>query len=162
MQVTPATDKKPHTSVASSGRKTQAKLASAAFRIQRRAACQKRPPPFVQQLLLINKMSTPVLLPARFVVLGAEGLLLAIADGLDVIGRNAILNQRIFGCVGAVVAQGQVVFGGAALVAVALDGDFDVRVLLQKVGVTLNCRLLIRADIVLIVVEVDILHVLVE
>src|SRR6266478_8387335 len=58
-------------------------------------ACQ--PPRHRRQstLLPVDEVTTPVLLPALLVRLGAERLFLAVADGLDVIGRNAALYQSV-------------------------------------------------------------------
>jgi len=66
-----------------------------------------------------DEVGAPILLPARFVRLVAERLLFAVADGLDVARGNTILHQRVARSIGAAVAERQVVFRGAALVAVA-------------------------------------------
>ncbi len=55
-------------------------------------------------LLLIHEVTAAVLLPAFFIGLGAERLLLAIADGLDAVGANATLHQSISHRIGAVIA----------------------------------------------------------
>src|SRR5258706_13805257 len=67
-------------------------------------------------------MAATVLLVARLVVLVAEGLLLAEANGAEAVGRNAQRNEVLLDGAGAAIAQAQVVFRGAPLVAVAFDG----------------------------------------
>src|SRR5271165_3704495 len=112
--------------------------------------------------LLVHEMSAAVLLPARLGTLCAERFFLAVADGADTVAGNAQLHQSLFGCVRPVVAERQVVLGGAALVAVPLDCELDIGVLLQKAGVRLQCLLILWLDVVAVVGEEDILHVLRE
>jgi hypothetical protein len=64
-----------------------------------------------RSLPLVHEVAAAVLLPARFVALGAERFLLAIADGANAVGVDAQLHQRLLGRVGTIVAQRQVVFG---------------------------------------------------
>src|SRR5229473_154728 len=59
----------------------------------------------------------------------------------------------------AIGAEGEVIFGRAALVAVSLDGDVNVGVLLQELCIALQRSLLVRAHIVLVVIEVNVLYV---
>ena len=89
-------------------------------------------------LSLIHEVRPPVLRPAGFGAFGAERLFLAVADGANAIRRNAQRDQRLLGGVGAIVAQRQVVLGRAALVAVALDGELDVGMLLQEARIGLT------------------------
>lgn len=46
-------------------------------------------------LLLVHEMTTAVLLPALLGRLRAERLLLAVADGFDVVGSDAALHQSV-------------------------------------------------------------------
>ena len=85
-----------------------------------------RPAPY-PILLPGREVHAAVLLPARLVVVGALRTFLAVADGLQLVAGNAQLDQEVLGGGGAPVAQGQVVFGRAALVAMALDGDGRIR-----------------------------------
>src|SRR5580704_15221626 len=78
-------------------------------------------------------MAAAVLLPAGLVAVHAERLFLAVADGGDAVGGNAERDEVLLGGIGAAVAESEVVFGGAALVAMAFDGHFDLRVVLQEV-----------------------------
>src|ERR1700746_3963271 len=71
-------------------------------------------------LFLVHKVPAAVLLPARLVRLGTEGLLLTVADRLDAIAADSGLYQGIFHRVGAIGAESEVVFGPAAFVAVTL------------------------------------------
>ena len=107
-------------------------------------------------------MAAAVLLPTRFVGLAAERLFLTEADRLNPVCRNASRNEGILHSAGAVVAQSQVVFGGSALVAVSLNGDAHVGVLLQERSVRLNERLLVGPNVRLVVIELHVLHVLSE
>ena len=87
-------------------------------------------------LLLVHEVPNAILLPAGFVRFGAERFFLAVADRLDAIAAHAALNEGILYRVGAIRAQRQVVFSGAALVAVSLNRDVDVGMLLQELRVT--------------------------
>src|SRR6516162_7339297 len=61
-------------------------------------------------LLRVHEVSATVPLPARLGTLGADWLLLPIADRTDSRCRNALLHQCLFSRVSAVLAQRQVVF----------------------------------------------------
>src|SRR5438067_4640698 len=67
-------------------------------------------------------MAAAVLLPASLVVFHAERFLLAEADGIHAIGGDAERYEIFFHGGGATVAEAEVVFGRAALVAMTLDG----------------------------------------
>src|SRR5207244_6423144 len=71
---------------------------------------------------------------ARLVVLGTYGTLLAVTGHRDWI-LHAQRLQIAAGLQGALLAQHEVVFPAAALVAVALDEGFDGRILLEEGGV---------------------------
>src|ERR1035441_7888847 len=88
--------------------------------------------------LLIDEMPTAVLLPASFVAFGAEGLFLAVADGLDPAGVHARRGQRVLHRAGALVAQSQVVLGRATLVAVSFNREIHIAVLTQELRVRLD------------------------
>src|SRR5512146_1639867 len=107
-------------------------------------------------------MRAAILLPAPFAVIRAERLFFAVADRADAIRRNARLHQCRLRCVRAIVAQRQVVFRRSTLVAVSLNRELDVRVRLQEIRVSLDRRLVARTEIVLVVVEENVLHVLRE
>src|SRR5579864_1564970 len=102
-------------------------------------------------------MPAAVLLPAGLVRLGAERLFLAVADGLDPAGVHAGPNQRVLYRVRAPVSQSQVVLGGAAFVAMPLNRELDVRMLVQELRVALHRRLLVRANRVRVVVKEHVL-----
>src|SRR5277367_2021570 len=83
-----------------------------------------------RSVLPINgEAGAAVLLPAFFRGLGAEWLLFAIAHNANAVGSDARLHQRLLGGVGAALAQREVVFVGATLVAVSAYQHFDVGVL---------------------------------
>src|ERR1035438_6781098 len=102
-----------------------------------------------QILLPGGEVRAAVLLPARLVVIGTLGTFLAVADGLQLVARYAQLHQEFLGGSGAPVAESQVVLGGTTLVAMALDGDGDIR----NAGEDGLERAGILADIALIVFE---------
>src|SRR5690348_727342 len=107
-----------------------------------------------------HQMSPPIGLPASLVLLGTEGLFLAVADGADVGSIHAQLDQVVLDRVGATVAETHVVLGAAAIVAMALDDEIDIGVGLEEGGVGLQGLLRIGADIRLVIVEIGVLDVL--
>src|ERR1700693_6323511 len=117
------------------------------------------PPGLLFLLFFVHEVSAAVLLPATFVGFGAERFLFAVADGLDTVAAHSSLDERVLYRVRATGTQGQVVFGRAALVAVSLDCDVNVGVLLQELCVPLQRALLVRAHIVLVVIEVNVFYV---
>src|SRR5262245_22125527 len=72
-------------------------------------------------LLARREVCATVLLPTGFVCIRALRTLLAVADRLQAVGRNAELGKELLGGSGAPVAETQVVFGRSALVAMSLD-----------------------------------------
>ena len=82
-------------------------------------------------------MPAPVLLPARLVRLRAERLLLAEADSLDPVRRNSSCNQSILHRAGTIVTERKVVLGRPTLVAVSLNGEADIGMLLQEGNIRL-------------------------
>src|ERR1017187_3255946 len=102
-----------------------------------------------QSLLLINEMAAAVLLPASFVAFCAEGLFLAVADGFDPAGADAARRQCSLHRTG-------------ALVAVSFNRDVYIGMLIEELHVGLQRRLLVTANVGLVVVEVNILNVLAE
>ena len=125
--------------------------------IKRSGAPASAPQP-VHLLLLINEMTAPVLLPAFFRGLGAEGLLFTVADGLNTIGADATLHQSVLHAVSAIIAKRQVVFSRASLVAMPLNGEPYVGMLFQEIDISLQSGLLVGTYIEFIVFEKDILH----
>src|SRR3974377_1741012 len=113
-------------------------------------------------LLLVNEMPAAVLLPARFVAFRAERPFLAVADGADAVAGNTQLHQRLLGSVRAVVSERQIVLGGTTLVAVSLDGERHFGMLLQEVRIRLQNLLILRLNVVAVVGEEHVLHVLRE
>src|SRR5438094_3911079 len=98
-------------------------------------------------------MTAPVLLPACLVRLGAERLLFPVTNGLDSVRGDPSRNQRVLHRAGAIVAECEVVLGRSAFVAVALNGEADIGMLLQERDICLNRRLFGRANVGLVVVE---------
>src|SRR5215469_11537864 len=109
-----------------------------------------------------DKVPASILLPAGFVRFGAERLFLAKANCLDAVGADAGGNQGVLHRTGAAVAERKVVFRRPALVAVTLNRECDIRVLLQERHVRLNRGLLISANVGLVVVEINVFDVLAE
>ena len=107
-------------------------------------------------------MATTVLLPASFVAFGTERFLFAVADhvhaaGIDGCHRQCILHGRC-----ALFAQGNVVFDGSPLVAVPLNREVDIGVLIEEEHIGLQSRVLIGAKVGLVVIEIDVLDILRE
>src|SRR4051812_25321775 len=96
-----------------------------------------------------------VLLPAGFVVLGANRALLAVGHEVEAICRNAVVNEVPLGGSRTALAEGQVVLVGATLVSVTLDTDSHTRVSLQPRDLAIECSSRIRSDRRLVEVEVD-------
>src|ERR1700731_4397064 len=86
-----------------------------------------------------DEVATAVLLPAGFVGFHAEGLFLAVADGVEIGGRDAEVDEVLLDGVGTAIAQSEVVFGGAAFVAVAFDGDVGLGIALAEGSGFLTC-----------------------
>lgn len=80
-----------------------------------------------------------VLLPAGFVVLGANRALLAIAHEVEAVCRNAVVNEVPLGGSRTALAEGQVVLVGATLVSVTLDTNPHARVSLQPRNLAIEC-----------------------
>src|SRR3954470_18942628 len=96
-----------------------------------------------------------VLLPAGFVVLGANRALLAVGHEVEAICRNAVVNEVPLGACRTALAEVQVVLVGATLVSVTLDTNSHTRVSLQVRNLPIECRRRIRSDRRLVEVEVD-------
>src|SRR5712692_1533155 len=107
-------------------------------------------------------MAAAVLLPASFVAFRAERFFLAVADRLDAAGTDGSGCERILHRRGALVAESQVVLRRPALVAVSLNRDIDVGMLVQEHYVGLNRALLVGANVRLVIIEVNVLHALGE
>ena len=121
------------------------------------------PAPASPMLLPGREVGAAILLPAGFVGFGALRTLLAVADRLQPVGGNSELHQEILGGTGAAVAQAEIVFGRAALVAVAFHHDRRVREIgedaLDGGRIPGQHVARIAADIALVVIEVDVLDV---
>src|SRR2546421_4332303 len=72
-----------------------------------------------------RQVGAAILLPAGFRGLETLWGFLAVADDLDRVGGDAVLAQDVLRAMGAAVAEGEGVFGGAALIAVAFESDFE-------------------------------------
>src|SRR5687768_10289430 len=96
-----------------------------------------------------------VLLPAGFVVLGANRALLAIAHEVEAICRNSTLDQVPLGRRCTALAKGQVVLVRSTLVSIAFDANPHTRVGLEPWNLTIECSCCIRSDRRLVEVEVD-------
>ena len=107
-------------------------------------------------------MCAAILLPARVVLLGAEGMLLAPTDRIDSRGRNAQRNQVVLGGLRTALAKPQVVFRRTAVVAMSFESHASVRIGAQEFGVLGERFAGIVADIGLVEVEERVLNVLIE
>src|SRR5580765_5170459 len=124
--------------------------------------------PVIEQLrgsprsVRFNEVAAAVCLPACLIALRAERLFLAVADGVQAVGGDAKMNKVALDGRSAAIAKDQVVFGGAAFVAMALDGGLDLRVFAEEVGGLCQSLACIGADVRLVEVEVGVLHFLEE
>src|ERR1700722_8266708 len=108
------------------------------------------------------EMRSPVLLPARFIMLAAERPLFAPADRIHSRGGNAERDQVILCGLGGGVTETNVVFRGTTLIAMAFDGYANLRVRPQKLGRLGQIIACIGANIGLVKVEESVLHILLE
>src|ERR1700735_1836643 len=83
--------------------------------------------PYSFSLLRAHEVRTPILLPAGFIRLRAERLLFTIAHSGQAIGGNSELHQEIACGLCTPLAETEIVFRRAALVAMALDAHLDLR-----------------------------------
>jgi hypothetical protein len=107
-------------------------------------------------------MAAAVCLPAFLVALGAERLFFAVADGVQAVGGDTELHQVILDGSSAAIAEDQVVFSGAAFVAMAFDGGLDLRMAAEEFGGFAKSLAGISADIGFVKVEVRVFHFLQE
>src|SRR4051812_2657576 len=75
-----------------------------------------------------------ILCPAAFVGLGADRAFLAVGNGFDPSGRDALAHQKLLHGIGAAGAQRQVVFAGAAFVGMTFNRDANRRILGEPGG----------------------------
>lgn len=113
-------------------------------------------PPGESWLAVECEVIDAVLLPALFVVLGAEGFFFAVTDGSDAFGGNSLLDQRLLCRFGAAGAESDVVLFRAAIVAMAFDEHFDAGMLDQEGFVILHDGRIVRTQIGPVVVEENI------
>src|SRR6202045_5060052 len=97
--------------------------------------------------------AAPVLRVGRIIGMRDLGTLLAVADRRDARRRYAMRDQHVFHGLGTALAQRQIVFAGAALVAMALDRDRDIRITPQPFGLALQRLLPLRGNIGLVIGE---------
>ena len=111
-------------------------------------------------------VSAAILLPAGLGVLAANGAFLTEAHDFELGVGKAESFKELAGVFGARVAEGQIVFVGAALIAEAFDGQFVVWILgedfAQGFGVGLERGFGIGANGLLVVVEVGVLDAIEE
>src|SRR5262245_8882709 len=103
--------------------------------------------------LLEDRDAAAVLRPRGLIALRHLRPLLAVADGLDAVRIDALRNQVVADGVGPAFAESQVVLAGAALVAVAFDGDCVVGVLTEPSRLLVQRFLGIGANLIAVVVE---------
>lgn len=107
-------------------------------------------------------MPASVLLPAGLIMFHAEGPFLAVADGLDAVSRYSGRDQKVLGGLGTAIAKGQVIFRRAALVAVAFQSDFDLRIRAQELSGCGQGIASVRPDIGFVEIKVGVFDFLCE
>src|SRR5271168_2324044 len=113
-------------------------------------------------LVGFDEVAATVLLPAFFVAFGAEGLFFAEADGAQAVGGDALRDEVLLDGAGATVAEAQVVFRGAAFVAMAFDGHSELRIVAQKFRGVRKSFAGVRANVGFIEIEIGVAHFLEE
>src|SRR5215469_17888382 len=88
-----------------------------------------------------------VLRVGLFARAGNGGALLAVADRRNAGSRNARRNQDVLRRLGAPLAEREIVLARAALVAMALDRDCNVRIAPQPIGLSRQGFLRFRCDV---------------
>src|SRR5262249_32940809 len=105
--------------------------------------------------LLHEKLRATIRRPARLGVLGARRPLLTIRHGGDALGLHAARDEVCLRGLRASLAEGEVVFGRAALVAVALDQDEQFGVCREPGRIRVEDLRVAGADVRLVEVEVN-------
>src|SRR5258706_6823141 len=113
-------------------------------------------------LLGADEVAAAILLPAGFVALVGEGLCFVIADGADAIGGEAQGDEILLDGAGAAIAEREAVLRGAALVAVAFDGDAELPVIAQEVSGLGECCAGVRANVCFVEIKIGVLDFLWE
>src|SRR5579884_191273 len=114
------------------------------------------------RLLRHHEMCTAVLLPARLVMIGTKGVLLAPAHRTQPILGHAERNQKLARRVRSPLAQSQVVFERTSFVAVTFDRHPDLGVRAEKLSIARQRLPGVRAQIGTIEIEKGIADVLRE
>src|SRR5262249_22800048 len=118
-------------------------------------------PPGFSWLVDQDKMIAAVFLPAIFIGLSTDPLLFALTDFAKRIRANSVLDERLTGGFGTVLAEREVVLGGAALVATAFNPHLPVVLLDQLRG--LGQRLLrVRTEVGFVIVKINVFDGLLE
>src|SRR5262245_13137395 len=142
-------------------------LAHPATAIERTKGSQRLPlvttacmPADSPRLAGLRQEVVPAILgPAGFGLLRAHRALLAIRDDGDAVGLDPLRDEVVHGCLGALLTEGEVVLGRAALVTVALDQHEVLAVRLEPGRVAVEDLGVARTDVVLVEVEVDRLEI---
>src|SRR6202008_3299034 len=116
----------------------------------------------LEKLLVEREVAPAVLLPAGLVGVSAEGSFLAPTGGSYPVRRHAQGNKILFDRIRAALAKSQIVFGGASLVAVALDRHMGGGIVLQEIRRFLKGVSRIGTNGGGIVIEIGIVNVLEE
>jgi hypothetical protein len=88
--------------------------------------------------------------------LHAEGLFLAEADGVETVAGKAEADEVLLDGVGAAITKREVVFGGAAFVAMAFDRYANLRIVFEEVGGFAQGNLCIGANLRGVIVEISV------
>ena len=107
-------------------------------------------------------MCTAILLPAFFVLFGAERLLLAVADGLDAVVSNSEFYKLIANSIGTARSERHVVVLRTALIAMSGDYDFVTWVGRQEIHIRLESCSICRPHVESVIIKINVLYVLLE
>ena len=109
-----------------------------------------------------GEVCTAILLPALLAWFVAEGLFLAVADGLDAVAGDPELYKLVANPVSTVRSESHVVILRTALITMTGDYDFVARVGGQEVRIRFKSCGVLRPDIISVIVEKNVLDVMPE
>src|ERR1700737_1597488 len=109
-------------------------------------------------LVRLNEMPPSIFLVALLSRFRASGFFFAIAHGTYAISGNAQRNEVLLYGAGATITECEVVFRGAALIAMTFNVDFNLRIAAQEFGGLTQRFASIGANVGLVEIEVGVVN----
>src|SRR5579871_5442352 len=106
----------------------------------------------------LYKVAAAILLPAAFRVFVAERFFLAEAGGGKPVRGDSQRFQELLHGVRALLPQAEIVFGGSALIAIAFDDYFDLRMRAQELRGLRKSVFRVGTQVGLVVIEVGVVN----